>query len=77
MLRHGFVMFSVSLGHDLSDWSRPLLGYLNNKMVATSISLIGNSLGSAPGFLSRPQDDVATSFLILNLLLLQLQISLL
>ena len=33
--RHGFVMFSVCLGRDLSDWSRPLLGSLNNKMVAT------------------------------------------
>ena len=33
--RHGFVMLSVSLGRDLSDWSRPLLGSLNNKMVAT------------------------------------------
>ena len=45
--RHGFVMFSVSLGCDLNDWSRPLLGSLNNKMVATLISLNGTSLGSA------------------------------
>ena len=29
--RHGFVMFSVFLGHDLSDWSRPPLGSMNNK----------------------------------------------
>ena len=54
-LRHGFVMFSVSLGHDLSDWSRPPLGSLNNKVVATSISLTGTSLGSASGFLSGPR----------------------
>ena len=52
-LRHGFVTFSVSLGRDLSDWSRPPLGSLNNKVVATSISLTGTLLGSASGFLSR------------------------
>ena len=54
-LRHGFVTFSVSLGRDLSDWSRPPLGFLNNKVVVTSISLTGTSLGSASGFLSRPR----------------------
>ena len=45
-------MFSVSFGCDLSDWSQPLFGSLNNKMVATSISLTGTSLGSGSGFLS-------------------------
>ena len=54
-LRHGFVMFSVSLGRDLSDWSRPPFWSLNNKVFATSISLIGTSLGSASSFLSRPR----------------------
>ena len=59
-------MFSVSLGRDLSDWSRPPLGSLNNKVVATLISLTGTSLGSALGFLSRPQIGVATSVSALN-----------
>ena len=29
--RHGFVMFNIYLGRDLNDWSRLLLGSLNNK----------------------------------------------
>ena len=53
--RPSFVMFSASLGRDLSDWLWPPLGSLNNKMVATSISLTATLLGSASGFLSRPQ----------------------
>ena len=47
-------MLIVSSGRDLSDWSRPLLGSLNNKVVATSFSLTGTSPGSASYFLSRP-----------------------
>ena len=59
-------MLSVYSGRDLSDLSRPPLRFLINKVVATSISLTWTSLGSASGFLSRPQIGVATLVSTLN-----------